>query len=104
MLNFFLGVATGLAAAAVLQNKSRSDRPSTSAGTYGRVDELSSAADNPPADVGMLNAGDGTPSGRSTRKGGGSRSSTGEAGAAAPRGPAQAASQGDRTSDAFNGA
>src|SRR5687768_8941313 len=93
MFNFLLGVAAGLAAAALLESKRRSGRSYASAAAYGRVDELSSAAHNLPADPGMLNAGDGTPSGRSTRDAGGSPSSLRDPSADARHDPAQTVSR-----------
>jgi hypothetical protein len=66
MFKFLLGVAVGYAAATAVRGNNPSTRSSATGGTYGRVDELSAAAANPPADIGTLNVGDGTPQHPST--------------------------------------
>lgn len=103
MFNFLLGVAVGLAAAAALQRKSESRRSYAAASAYGRVDELSAAANNLPADDGTFNVGDGTPSDRSTADAGALPSAVGGAEAAPRRRPGQSASRTGQTGDAFNG-
>ena len=59
MIRFLLGVAVGAIATASYLNRRRSFEPTRAAG--GRVDELSTAANNLIVDD-EVNAGDGTPS------------------------------------------